>query len=355
MPEPNVDTFGDPSHPVILLAGVGDTEFATRLSAGARYVLRYDGGDSPDPVDVIGLLDRRTGVHLVVLAERGELARQVALARPDRVASLVLLGSAAVDPMDVDTAIPMLVTEDDDPVPTILHHTSGGWDPQADRLAAIALAAGQPTAWFEQLYSSARRGEVPMPWDRDQPNFLLTQWTEGLAGEGRRALVVGCGLGADAEHLARLGFDTDAFDVSETAIETARARHPDSAVRYRTADLLDPPADLLGAFDLVVEIYTVQALPVTVRQTAITNVTRMVAPNGTLVAIGVGPYEKDGPISGPPWPLSRAEIESFGSSELIQVNIVEHRDHGDPGWFRWTGEFRHVGRAPDDQDSDETA
>ena len=295
VPEPNADTFGEPAHPVILIVGVGDTEFATRLAVGARYVLRYGGEPAADVVD---LLDRWTGVHLVMPAGHGELARQVALARPDRVTSLVLLGSAAEDPATIGPAIPTLLTDDDDPVPAILHHTSGGWDPQADRLAAIAVAAGRPTAWFEQLYSSALRGEVPMPWDRDQPNFLLARWTEGLAGAGRRALVVGCGLGADAEHLARLGFDTEAFDVSESAIETARARHPDSAVRYRTADLLDPPADLLGAFDLVVEIYTVQALPVTVRQTAITNVTRMVAPNGTLVAIGVGRYENDGPIFG---------------------------------------------------------
>lgn len=68
------------------------------------------------------------------------------------------------------------------------------------------------------------------------------------------ALVVGCGLGADAEYIARLGFDTVAFDVAETAIRLARERFPESTVDYVVRDLLDPPAEWLRAFDLVAEI-----------------------------------------------------------------------------------------------------
>ncbi|HEX4724847.1 MAG TPA: class I SAM-dependent methyltransferase [Pseudonocardiaceae bacterium] len=344
MSTPCADEFGDPTHPLLLLAGVGDAEFAARLAAGARYVLRRDGSTTAELTALLDEHGQTAGVHLAVPADRAELAREAADARPDRIASLVLVGDATVA-----ADVPTLVVTDDDPVPAILHHTSGGWDSQADRLAAIAIAAGQPTAWFEQLYSSARRGEVPMPWNRSQPQRLLVAWTDGRTGEGRRALVVGCGLGADAEHLASLGYDTDAFDVSESAIAAARARHPGSPVHYRTANLLDPPAELVGAFDLVVEIFTVQALPTNVRATAIANVGRFVGPNGTLIAIGSGQDEKDGPVSGPPWPLTRPEVESFATRELIQVRIADHRDPDDPGWFRWLAEFRHVGKAVDDQ------
>jgi SAM-dependent methyltransferase len=358
--DPTVDTYGDPSHPTLLLAGVGDAEFCARLAAGARYVLRYHGESAVDPV--AELLDgpALTGMHLVAPADQGELARQVVLARPNRVASLILVGAAdpAADALVVDDALVVadaLVVDDADPVPAILRHTSGGWDRQADRLATTAIDAGEPTVWFERLYSAARRGEVAMPWDRADPNRLLAAWTEGLVGAGLRALVIGCGLGADAEHIAGLGFTTDAFDVSESAIATARDRYPDSPVRYRTADLLDPPAELLGAFDLVVEIFTVQALPSTVRHTAIANVGRMVGPNGTLVAIGMAQDERDDPISGPPWPLSREEIESFASGELIQVQIADHRTPDDPGWFRWLAEFRHVSKAADDHGTAGTA
>ena len=62
-----------------------------------------------------------------------------------------------------------------------------------------------------------------------------------LTGTGQRAIVVGCGLGADAEYIARLGYDTVAFDVAETAVRVARQRHPATRVDYVTTYLLNPP------------------------------------------------------------------------------------------------------------------
>jgi len=118
-----------------------------------------------------------------------------------------------------------------------------GIDPDelARSLAAESLAAADPTGWFERLYAAAEDGRAVVPWDRGAPRRMLVQWAEAreLHGDGRRALVVGCGLGEDAEYVARLGFDTVAFDVAATAVRTARRRFPDSAVRYVTADLLD--------------------------------------------------------------------------------------------------------------------
>ena len=54
-----------------------------------------------------------------------------------------------------------------------------------------------------------------MPWDRRLPHWALATWAEarGLDGNGWCAIVVGCGLGADAPYLADLGFDTTAFDL----------------------------------------------------------------------------------------------------------------------------------------------
>ena len=56
-------------------------------------------------------------------------------------------------------------------------------------------------------------------------------------------------------------------------------------MRYLVADLLNPPADWLHAFDLVVEIISVQALPDPSRRQAIINVGRLVAPAGTLLVV----------------------------------------------------------------------
>jgi hypothetical protein len=95
------------------------------------------------------------------------------------------------------------------------------------------LAAGEPTSCFERLYGAAAAGEVEMPWDRVEPHPLLAEWAQArrAAGAGR-AGVVGCGLGAGAEYVAGLDFDTVGFDVSETAARLSRERFPRSAVHY---------------------------------------------------------------------------------------------------------------------------
>ena len=150
----------------------------------------------------------------------------------------------------------------------------------ARQLAAEAVAADDPTGWFERVYAAAEAGETQVPWDRAAPNRLLVQWATdgGLSGGGRRAVVVGCGLGDDAEFVAGLGFATTAFDISATAVRAARRRYPDSRVSYATADLLSLPAAWLESFDLVVESMTLQALPDPPRAAAITSVGRLVAP-----------------------------------------------------------------------------
>lgn len=213
-----------------------------------------------------------------------------------------------------------------------------GWQAEADRLANASVERGDPTGWFEELYAAGESGEVTMAWDRSEPQPLLAQWTRAadFENQGRRAMVVGCGLGADAEHLAELGFVTTAFDFSPTAIRTAQARNPDSTVDYRVADLLDLPVEWRRAFDLVVEIYTVQALPRDLRAEAVSAVTELVAPGGRLLAIqAVLAPDDDG--SGPPWPLTREEIASFARDDVSEVDIEELRDEGGTGW--WRAEF----------------
>jgi SAM-dependent methyltransferase len=213
-------------------------------------------------------------------------------------------------------------------------------DEQARRLAVESLAAGDPTGWFERLYLVAEDGEVPVPWDRESPHQLLVEWARvrELDGRGRRALVVGCGLGRDAEYLAGFGFDTTAFDISETAVEVARRRHPDSAVRYVAADLFDPPHDWREGFDLVVESMTVQALPDSHRLNAIVHVGQMVGPGGTLIVIAAAREKRD-PVDPPPWPLTRAEIDAFATDGLAPVLIEDVRDAADPTVRRWRAEF----------------
>jgi pimeloyl-ACP methyl ester carboxylesterase/SAM-dependent methyltransferase len=227
-------------------------------------------------------------------------------------------------------------------IPALLRHTSGGWEAQEDRIVSRFLTAEDPTGWFDRLYSAGADGQVEMPWARTDAHPLLVRWAEAkrLVGAGNRAVVVGCGLGADAEYVAGLGYDTVAFDIAETAVRVARERFPDSKVDYRTADLLDPPAQWLAAFDLVVEIITVQALPEPYRGQAIVNVGRLVAPGGTLIAIAAARHEGDAPAEAPPFPLTRSEVDTFATDGLAPVLIEDTVDPRTPEQKRWRAEFR---------------
>jgi hypothetical protein len=75
----------------------------------------------------------------------------------------------------------------------------------ARQLAAEAVAAGQPLRWFEQLYSAADRDGFPVRWADHEPNPNLLSWGRLEPAAMRRALVVGCGYGDDAEWLAAQG------------------------------------------------------------------------------------------------------------------------------------------------------
>ncbi len=198
------------------------------------------------------------------------------------------------------------------------------WESEADRLAAVSLAEGSPTAWFDRLYRGAVAGEVSMPWDRRDPTPPLAAWAPGRVRPGDRAVVVGCGLGADAEFLAGLGAEVLAFDISPTAVELAAGRNPGSAVTYRQADLLDLPADWPGAFDLVVDVFTVQAMPEDVRPAATAAVAGLVAPGGTLLVVTMLREVSTARADGPPWPLTPAQLDAFAAGDLRAGPVERH-------------------------------
>jgi len=198
--------------------------------------------------------------------------------------------------------------------------------------------------FFDGLYVAAGGGGEPLPWDRGgAPQQLLADWAadrglRGPGGAGKRAVVVGCGLGGDAEFLARLGFAVVGFDFSAPAIEAARALNPTSTVDYEVADLLALPPGWLAGFDLVVESLTVQSLPRSIRPRVIAAVRSLAAPGGTVLVIssqqGVRTETEIGP-----WPLSRADVDSFAGDDFELVRLEQ--PPGPDGLPRWRAEFRN--------------
>jgi SAM-dependent methyltransferase len=162
--------------------------------------------------------------------------------------------------------------------------------------------------FFERLYAEAGDDWERIPWARLAPRPELVTWLDRHPpAAGTRALVVACGLGDDAEELARRGCAVEAFDLSETAIATARRRFPDSTVDYAVADLFALPEHWRGRFAIVVEVMTVQSVPPDWHRRAIQVIAGCVAPGGHLLMRAAVRAEHE-PAPSRPWPLAPSEL-----------------------------------------------
>ncbi len=210
---------------------------------------------------------------------------------------------------------------------------------RARALAAAALARGDATGWFEELYAGAS-GAAEVPWADLVANPSLLSWLAGreVDGTGRRALKVGSGLGDDAEALAQRGFSVTAFDIAPSAVAWARRRFPDSQVDYVVADVLAPPPAWREGFDLVLEAYTLQVLPADLRPVAARQIADMVAPGGTLLVIARGRGEGEDP-GAMPWPLTPDELRA-GFEMLTLERFDDFLDDERPPVRRLVAEYR---------------
>jgi SAM-dependent methyltransferase len=183
---------------------------------------------------------------------------------------------------------------------------------------------------YEGFYARAGSDFSAVPWAALRPHPGLVDWVESRpATAGGSALVVACGLGDDAEYTASRGFSTTAFDFSPTAIRRCRERFPDTRVDYRVADLFALPETWSGAFDLVVEIRTLQSMPPDRRTAAVTAIARTVRPGGHLL---VHTFVADDAehFDGPPWPVTPSQLAGLTAAGLRRVTGTE--DLGDfPG------------------------
>lgn len=195
-------------------------------------------------------------------------------------------------------------------------------------LSDAAKERGAPLDWFEDLYEVAEKDRNFIPWSKGEPHPFLVNWLDNHSEQkAGSALVVGCGLGEDAVYLAERGWTVTAFDLSASAIDWVKEIHPHPSISWEVGDLLDPHPAWIGAFDLVLEVHILQAIPESFRIPASVNLAPLVRQKGVLICIGrmnpATPLEVDGP----PWPLDRSFIESIGS-ELNPIDFysIQYED-----------------------------
>lgn len=186
-----------------------------------------------------------------------------------------------------------------------------------------SISQNNPSGWFETLYADADGDSSQVPWAKNSPHPYLQDWLKKITSPSKpsSALVIGCGLGDDAEALAKLGYQVTAFDISDTAIAWCQQRFSDSTVTYLVADLLNLPSDWKNSFDLVYECRNIQALPLNIRAKVISLIAPLVSSKGTLLLVTRFRDNNTVP-DGPPWALSEQELAQFQQFNLTEV----HRD-----------------------------
>ena len=194
----------------------------------------------------------------------------------------------------------------------------------AKKLAGEFIEKGDAVGWFDALYAEAAGDHEHIPWADLKPNRFFQVWAEkvDLKGNNRKALVVGCGLGDDARFLYDRGFDVTAFDISPTAIDWARKLHADTGIKFFVADLFTPPKEWYQAFEFVLEIYTIQPLPLEMRPQVIDAIANFVEFKGKLVVVTRGREDDEVPPE-MPWALSRRDLSRFEANGLKQIYFEE--------------------------------
>lgn len=160
-------------------------------------------------------------------------------------------------------------------------------------------------------------GTTPNEWLREQAHLLPPQG---------RVLCVADGEGRNSVWLARQGFQVDAFDVADLAVDKARAfaQREGVSVNFAVADC-DGFAWPEAAYDGVAAIFVQFADP-PMRARLFERIVRSLKPDGVLILQGYTPKQLAYRTGGPPI-LSHLYTRELLIAALAGVSITELREY----------------------------
>jgi SAM-dependent methyltransferase len=184
--------------------------------------------------------------------------------------------------------------------------------------------------WFEELYASSGNDIGKIPWTDLNGNTYLKQWITNQdmsVYQNQSVLVVGCGIGGDAELLSTYFSKSTAFDISSSAIKWIKNRFPESKVNYFSADIFDEQAGFQenAPYDFIFEAYTIQALPRELKVPAMEVLPKLLKTGGQLLVICDGRKNEEEGFS-VPHPLSPDELQTLNNS-LQETSFEELEGH----------------------------
>ena len=161
------------------------------------------------------------------------------------------------------------------------------------------MSERERTDWSKRWADGDYRG-------RSTPSALLVEWVERLPGG--RALDLACGNGRNAIYLAERGYEVDAIDIAEPALQKVRevARERGLAINTIQGDL-DDHLLLIESYDLVItSFYLNRGLAPRVKDA--------LKPGG--LVLHEQHYSTDCDVSGPDTPLFRLQ-----PNELLRLYL----------------------------------
>ena len=201
-----------------------------------------------------------------------------------------------------------------------------------------------PTGWFDSIYKSANGDHTKVFWADLEPSPYLVSWLEKnpINKPSKRACVIGCGVGDDAEALSEFGFEVTAFDISVTAIELCKNRYKDTKVNYVVADLFDYPKEWFEKFNVVYECNTIQVLPGDYRIKARIAMSSLICKDGYILVScrSRNEGEKENSI---PLPLTKCEMDEFVNSDKIkEISFLAYDDEQIPSVPHFFGIYQRI-------------
>jgi methyl halide transferase len=157
-------------------------------------------------------------------------------------------------------------------------------------------------------------------WDKGAPSPPLRQYLERHPEIRGRTLVPGCGHGHEVALAVQFGLDVIGLDIAPTGIAEARALYPQLAARLVIGDWFNPPQDMRGAFDVVLEHTCMSGLHPSQRADYRRGLDLTLKRGGLLVGVWFINPDLDPGEEGPPFPFSVPDLTALFADNY---NIVD--------------------------------
>jgi SAM-dependent methyltransferase len=189
------------------------------------------------------------------------------------------------------------------------------------------------TAPQDFTFESAYRGEVPSlgagpkpPWSIGEPQPELAALLERGKFHGD-VLDVGCGEAAISLYLADRGYTTVGLDLSQTAVNLARAEAATRGLTSATFDVADI-SDFTGydrRFGTIVDSTLFHSIPVEAREGYLQSVVRAAAPGASYFVLV---FDRAAMPDGPANAVTEQELRDVVSKYWAIDDIAPARLHG---------------------------